>query len=339
MVKKRKKESDPFLRCVIGADAGGTKIAVGAVDATGCVILRQETPSPVRDGERMVAKLMDLIKSCVHAARGEGFEAAAVGIAAAGYILHEKGVLLESPNIAWSMAPLKKISREATGLPSFLENDANAAAAGEHFTGACRSVDDFVYLTLGTGVGGGVYIDGNIYRGHRGTAAELGHMVIDPNGPVCGCGRRGCLEILASGTALEREAAELSSGSDNSLLLDMCGGDTSLITGEMVSAAAEKGDPKALEAFKRVAYYLGLGIVNLIHVFNPEMVVLGGGVARSGHLLLDELDLVIAEHGITVLVENTTIVLSTLGGDAGIVGAGAIAWEGIKKGLDCFSDR
>jgi glucokinase len=315
--------------CVIGSDIGGTKMAVGAVDARGTIILRREAPSPALDGDKMVTTLIDLINSCIDAARSEGFEVVAVGIGAAGFILHSEGIIMEAPNIAWSMVPLERISTEATGLPTFLDNDANAAAAGEHLAGICRGVDDLVYLTLGTGIGGGIFANGRLYRGHRGTAAELGHMTIDPNGPLCGCGRRGCLESLASGTALEREAVALASVSEGSLLVEMTGGDLTLVTGEMVSSAAERKDPAALEAFKRVAYYLGLGIVNLIHAFDPEMVVLGGGVARSGHLLLVELDEVVAAHGIPALIEGTTITLSNLGGDAGLIGAGAIAWEGI----------
>jgi glucokinase len=316
-------------RCVIGSDVGGTKISAGAVDARGTIILRHEAPSPARDAEKMVSTLLELVKTCIDGAHSEGFEVVAVGVGAAGFILHAEGVLMESPNISWSMVPLEKISTEATGLPSFLDNDANAAAAGEHFVGVCRGVDDFVYLTLGTGVGGGIFTGGRLYRGHRGTAAELGHMTVDPHGPVCGCGRRGCLEALASGTALEREAAALAREYGGSLLLDMTGGDLELITGEMVSSAAERKDPAALEAFKRVAYFLGLGVVNLIHAFDPELVVLGGGVARSGHLLLDELERAVAAQGIPTLIQGTTIALSTLGGDAGLIGAGAIAWEGI----------
>jgi len=315
--------------CVIGGDLGGTKIAVGAVDSHGAVILRHEAPSPASDGESMVETLIGLILSSIEAARSEGFRVRAVGMGAAGFILHEEGLLLESPNISWSMVPLRKLAAEATSLPSFLDNDANAAAAGEHFAGVCRGVDNFVYLTLGTGIGGGVFIDGRVQRGYKGTAAEFGHMTVDPNGPPCNCGRKGCLEALASGTALEREAAALASKLDRSVLIEMCCGDSRAITGEMVSAAAELRDPAALEAFKRVAYYLGIGVVNLIHAFDPEMVVLGGGVARSGHLLLDELEKVVEEKGIPALVEGTGVALSTLGGDAGLIGAGAIAWEGI----------
>jgi glucokinase len=315
--------------CVIGVDVGGTKIAAGAVDARGAVILRHEAASPASDGEAMVARITGAMLQSIDAARSEGFDVVGCGIGAAGFIIHGEGLVLESPNIDWYMVPLEQIARDATGLRCFLDNDANAAAAGEHFAGACRSVDDFIYLTLGTGIGGGIFIGGRLYRGHRGTAAELGHMVIDPEGPLCGCGRRGCLESMASGTALERIARQTAGRNPGSLLLEMCEEETELITGEMVSEAAGRGDAAAIEAFGRVADSLGLGIANLIHIFDPELVVLGGGMSRSGRFLTDEVDRAVRRYGIPALIEGTTIVPSALGSDAGLIGAGAIAWEGI----------
>ena len=315
--------------CVIGADVGATKIAVGAVDRAGSIILRRQSASPSSDGKRMVADVIDLIVGAIESARGEGFEVAACGIGAAAFVLHAEGLLLSAPNISWRDVPLQRLTTEATGLPSFLDNDANAAAAGEHLAGVCAGVDDFVYLTLGTGIGGGIFVDGRLYRGHKGTAAELGHMTLDPNGPMCACGRRGCLEAMASGTALQREAAAIVRKDKGSMLLELCGGKANAITGEMVSEAAESGDPAALEAFRRVGYSLGLAVVNLIHAFDPQKVVLGGGMSRSGHFLLDEVSRAVAEHGLPELTAGVEVVLSGLGADAGIVGGGAIAWEGI----------
>ncbi|MBU4301324.1 MAG: ROK family protein, partial [Actinobacteria bacterium] len=232
---------------------------------------------------------------------------------------------------AWRMVPLRQIAVEVTGLPAFLDNDANGAAAGERFVGAARGVDDFVYLTLGTGVGGGVYVGGKPLRGHRGMGAELGHIVIDPNGPVCGCGHRGCLEVFASGTALGREAAGVVAGDTDSVLLEMAGGEAGRITGKMVSRAAERGDRAALRAYEIWSGYLGMGIVDLIHIFDPELVVLGGGVSESGHLFIDSVRRAVSERGIASLVEGVRIVLSELGNEAGVVGAAGLAWEGIRE--------
>ena len=315
--------------CVIGADVGATKIAVGAVDRAGAIIFRRETPSPSHDQELMVAAVTGLVNDAIDSARSEGFEVAACGVGAAAFVLHAEGLLLSAPNISWSDVPLKKILSQATGLPSFVDNDATAAAAGEHLAGVCIGVDDFVYLTLGTGIGGGIFAGGRLYRGHKGTAAEFGHMTLDPDGPLCACGRRGCLEALASGTALEREAAGLAEADPGSLLNELGGGAAGGITGEMVSAAAERGDAAALEAFRRVGYNLGFGVVNLIHAFDPSKVVLGGGMSRSGHFLLDEVERAVAERGLPELTRGVEVVLSGLGADAGLIGAGAIAWEGI----------
>lgn len=321
------------IECVLGVDLGGTKIALAAVEKNGKIHLRKESPSPAEDGEMMIQLLLDLIGSSLKACDKKGIDVKAVGIGAAGYILYEKGLLVESPNIAWSMVPLVSIVSENTGLSTFLDNDANAAACGEHYAGIARGVDDFVFLTLGTGIGGGVFIDGNIYHGHRGMAAEIGHMVVDPEGPECGCNRHGCLETLASGTALEREAARLLADNTGSVLFEMYSRDPEGVNGQVVARAAESGDVVAQRAFATVAYYLGLGIVNLINLFDPELVVLGGGVSHSGHLLLDEVREVVAGCGIPVLIEGAQIVLSTLGSDAGLIGAAALGWEGIGKPL------
>lgn len=317
--------------CVLGVDLGGTRIALGIVDPSGRIIDRLETPSPADDGGRMTEALVDIVSRGRELAEASGSRAVASGLGVAGFIIHDEGFLLESPNIAWVDVPLRKIVAERTGLETFLDNDANAACLGERLAGVAQGVDDFVYLTLGTGIGGGICIGGTVYRGNRGTAAELGHMSIDPSGPECGCGRRGCLEALASGTALERAAAEAAREDPDSLLNRLCDDDPAGITGEIVSRAAEAGDRAALDAFSQIAYYLGLGIVNLIHIFDPEMVVLGGGVSHSGHLLLDEVRSVVRERGIRVLVRDARIELSSLGREAGVVGAGAIAWEGMGR--------
>lgn len=315
--------------CVLGLDLGGTKLAMAAFDRRGKMLSRKEVRSPSHDEELMIEALLDLVGGGIESCSAEGVEVKAVGVGAAGYILYPEGILTDAPNIAWSDVPLRRIVGDRTGLPAFLDNDANAAAMGERYAGVCRAVDDFVYLTLGTGIGGGICIDGKIYHGHRGTAAEIGHMVIDPSGPECGCGRRGCLEAFASGSGLEREARAIIGNDRGSLLYRMCDGDLDRITGEMVSKAAQEGDEAAMRAFKKAAHYLGVGLVNLIHLLDPEVVVLGGGVSHSGHLLLDEVRRVISERGIPGCVEGTRIVLSTLGRDAGLFGAAAMAWEGI----------
>ena len=315
--------------CVIAADVGAPKIAVGAVDRKGAVIFRRKESSPSRDQQAMLDDVTSLITDGIDSAHSEGFEVAACGVGAAAFVQHAGGLLLSAPTISWSDVPLQRLLREATGLPCFVDNDSTAAAAGEHLAGTCVDVDDFIYLTLGTGIGGGIFTGGRLYRGHKGTAAEFGHMTIDPDGPLCSCGRRGCLEAMASGRALEREAAVLAQLDPASLIHDMCGLEQASITGEIVAEAAARGDAAALEAFRRVGYSLGVGVANLIHAFDPAKVVLGGGMSRSGLFLLDEVERAVAERGLRELPRGVEVVLSGLGADAGLVGAGAIAWEGI----------
>lgn len=315
--------------CVLGMDLGGTKITVAAVDATGKILMESDFPSPSQDAEEMVETFKVLTGKECRRYLESGLRVKAVGIAAAGYVLQEEGILMNAPNIAWRNAPLRKIAAEATGLPAVLDNDANGAAAGERFAGVTRGVDNFVYLTLGTGVGGGVYVDGKLLRGNRGMAAEAGHIVIDPNGPLCGCGNRGCLEALASGTALGHEGVGLAKKNPDTILIEMAGGDPIAITGRMVAEAARQGDDAALRALKIWSGYLGLGIVSLIHVFDPEIVVLGGGVSYSGDLFIDDVRQTVSERGIPTLVEGIPIVLSEFRGEAGVIGAAALAWEEI----------
>ncbi len=318
---------------VLGIDIGGTKMALASVDPRGTVLHRSVVGAPAADAGRMVESLLELVDGGIASARAAGLDVEAVGIGAAGFILKDEGVLMSSPNIAWSMVPLRELVAQRTGLPAFLDNDATAAAAGERLAGVARGLDDFVLVTLGTGIGGGICAGGRILRGHRGTAAEVGHMVVDPHGPECGCGRRGCLESLASGTALEREAVRLASTDERSVLHDASCSDPASVTGEMVASAARAGDAAAAAAFENISWHLGLGIANLVHLLDPQMVVIGGGVSRSGDLFIDAVRDTVASRGLPDLVRDVRIELSTLGGDAGVVGAAAVAWEGIGAPL------
>lgn len=314
---------------VLGIDIGGTKLALASVDPRGAVLHRSVVGAPAFDAGRMVESILELVAGGIASSRAEGLEVEAVGIGAAGFILWEEGLLMSSPNIDWSDVPLRDIVARSTGLPTFLDNDATAAASGERLAGIAKGIEDFVLVTLGTGIGGGICIGGRVLRGSRGTAAEVGHMVLDPEGPECGCGRRGCLEALASGTALEREAVRLAGADPSSVLHDASTSDPGSVTGEMVSAAARGGDAAAAAAFENISWHLGLGIANLVHLLDPRMVVLGGGVSRSGDLFIDRVRDTVAARGVPELVRDVRVELSTLGSEAGVIGAAAVAWEGI----------
>ena len=323
--------------CALGVDIGGTKIKAAALDINGAVLHENQAASPAGDQEKMVEAFKGLLHRIMDECRARNLNPKAVGVASAGYVLQKEGIIVSAPNIAFNMVPLRRIAAEATGIPAFLDNDANAAAAGERLAGVAKGSKNFVYLTLGTGVGGGVYANGLILRGSRGMAAELGHIVIDPRGPACGCGRRGCLEAMASGNALGRIGSEIAKLDGDTLMVEMAGGDPASITGRIVTGAAAEGDAAAVRALEAWSANLASGIVDYIHIFDPEMVVLGGGVAESGDLFIDSVRDAVAREGIGALVEGVEILITELGNEAGVVGAAALAWEELERGSRSFT--
>jgi glucokinase len=211
-------------------------------------------------------------------------------------------------------------------VKTFLVNDASAGALGEHHFGAGRGVNNLVYLTVGTGIGGGIIINGKLYLGQSGSAGELGHMTIDVNGPTCSCGNIGCWEMLASGTAIAREAIRQISQGEESSLSQMAGGKIENITAEKVEAAARGGDGLASGVICKAATYLGVGMVNLVNIFNPEMIIVGGGVAQMGDLLLEPARRVVKERAFQLSAQAVRIVPAQLGDNAGVLGAAVFAY-------------
>ncbi len=267
-----------------GIDVGGTKIAGGVVDDAGSVLEELQVESPATDVHAIEAAIEKLVTELATRHQIE-----AVGVGAAGYIDKSRSVVLFAPNLAWRDLDLKADLETTLGLPVVVENDANAAAWGEFQFGAGHDVDDLLLVTVGTGVGGGVVLDGSLYRGAFGVGAEIGHMRVVPDGIRCGCGNRGCFEMYASGSALVREArAAARAGSLLAAdLLDRAGGDVDAITGPLITEAARDGDPFALEQLASVGRWLGEGIASLAAVLDPAVVVIGGGVSAADDLLLD----------------------------------------------------
>ena len=251
-----------------------------------------------------------------------------ISIAAAGVIDFDKGVITASPNLpGWYDIPLRGIVREKYGVNTFLINDADAAALGEHRFGAGKGVNTLVYLTVSTGIGGGIIINGKLHTGLHGSAGEIGHMTIDVNGPKCNCGNVGCWETLASGTAMAKEAIRRISQGEKSSLTEIVDGKIENITAEEVSLAAQGGDSLALEVISKVATYLGVGMVNLVNIFDPEMIIVGGGMAKMGDLLLSPARQVVRERAFTLSAQAVRIVPAKLGDDAGVLGAAVFAFQ------------
>ena len=310
----------------IGVDVGGTKIAAGVVSSDGDLVAKVRRETPAQDVEAIESAIADAV-----AELRRDHDVAGIGVAAAGYIDSTRSVVLFAPNLAWRNEPLRADLEERTGLPVLVENDANAAAWGEFRFGTARDVDDMMLLTVGTGLGGGVVVDGALLRGAFGIGAELGHVRVVPDGIRCGCGNKGCWEMYGSGTALVREARELarSGAVPGALLLELAGGDPEKITGPQVTQAAQEGDPAAQELLADLGRWLGEGSASMAAVLDPAMIVVGGGVAAAGELLLEPMrsayrrSLTGRGHR-----PEAEIRLASLGNEAGMIGAADLAAQG-----------
>ena len=313
-------------KLAIGLDVGATKVEGVLVDveADGQIRARRRVLTPSSDAEATVETIVAVAGDL----RDEGgADVAAVGIGAAG-LVDRQGVMRFAPNIAWRDQPVAARVGAAVGLPTILDNDANAAAWGEFRFGSGRGSTDMVLVTVGTGIGGGVVIDGSLFRGAHGFAAELGHFIVDPGGPVCGCGARGCWEVMASGRAIGRLGRLAAGEHPDSVLAHLAGGDPENATGEVVTRAAREGDPIALGVLAEVGRRLGEGIAGLVNFFDPEVVVVGGGAIEAGDMLLEPARRAFA--GTVMGPEyrpDVPIVAAVMGNEAGAVGAADLAWR------------
>jgi glucokinase len=310
----------------VGVDVGGTKIASGVVDEGGKILEQEQVPTPGSgggDASGIPAAIADLV-----ARHQQRHDVEAVGIGAAGYVDVKRSTVLLAPNIAWREEPLRERVQELVSLPIVVENDANAAAWAEFCFGAGENVDDLVLITVGTGIGGGIVLDGALHRGAFGVAAEIGHMRVVPNGHQCGCGARGCWEQYASGRALVREARALveARSSVADALIEACGGDPDRVKGPMVTELAQAGDPACVDLVGDVGRWLGEGLASVVAVLDPAVAVVGGGVSAAGDLLLhpmrEAFDAHLSGWGYRPSLE---IRPAEMGNTAGLVGAGDLA--------------
>ena len=307
----------------IGLDVGGTKIAGAVVGPDGEILHRKQVSTAADHPEQIVTDIVAVARELSDAAP----QIAAVGVGAAGLVDSAAGVILGAPNLAYRDVPVGKTIESELGLPAIVDNDANVAALAEAVYGAGRGAGDQIMVTVGTGIGGGIIIGRHIYRGHYGVGAELGHMVIDPDGPVCGCGNRGCWEAVASGNAIGRLARERVEGGAGTDLLAMAGGTIERITGELVGEAAVAGDAFARDVVASIGRLLGIGLANIVNIFDPEVIVVGGGAAAgTGELLLEPAREAMTAHILGVAWRKPVrVVPAKLGNDAGVVGAGVLA--------------
>jgi glucokinase len=312
---------------VLAIDLGGTKIAAALISPDNRVTDRAHSPTLAAEGlQPVLSRIFATIDRLLPQGTAGPSQLGGIAIAAAGAIDTEKGLITSSPNLpGWLDVPLRDIVRKRYGTDTCLLNDANAAALAENRLGAGRGTTNLIYLTVSTGIGGGIIIDGELYHGTSGCAGELGHMTIDANGPECSCGNRGCLEVLASGKAVADEAKRRIKEGERSLLADIVSGDLEGITAEKVAIAAHSSDRLALEVISRAAGYLGMGMVNLVNIFNPEMIIVGGGLSKMGELLLEPAREMVRQRAFPLCAGAVRIVTAELGDDAGLLGAAIYA--------------
>ncbi|HEX73693.1 MAG TPA: ROK family protein [Dehalococcoidia bacterium] len=314
---------------VLAIDLGGTKIITAIISNSGQVIAKDyQLTLADESSQSVIERISSAIDHLLSLRNIDSSQLASISIAAAGAIDFNKGLVTSSPNLpGWNDVPLRDIVKEKYRVNTFLLNDASAAALGEHRLGAGSGVSNLIYLTVSTGIGGGIIINGKLYSGQCGGAGEIGHMTIDVNGPRCNCGNIGCLEVLASGTAVAKEAIRRIRQGERSSINEMVGGKIEDITADKVGAAAQEGDSLALEIVSQAATYLGVGMVNLVNIFNPEMIIVGGGVSKMGDLLLNPARQVVKERAFQLSAQVVRIVLAHLGEDAGVLGAAIFAFE------------
>ncbi|GAA2890788.1 ROK family glucokinase [Streptosporangium fragile] len=311
------------MALTIGVDIGGTKVAAGVVDEDGRIVEHLLRPTPAENPDQVAHTIADAI---LELAKSREIEA--VGLGAAGFVDETRSVVRFAPNLAWREEPLQKKVSDLVGLPVVVENDANAMAWGEARFGAGRGESHVVCVTVGTGIGGGIVLDGLLYRGRWGMGAELGHMQTVPDGRLCGCGNVGCWEQYASGSALVEEARRMARTDPEraATLLEIAGGTPDRIEGNEVTEAARQGDPVALAAFSWIARWIGQGLADLAAVLDPGCFILGGGVSNASDVWIDQARESFARsltgRGHRPLAD---IRLAELGASAGLVGAADLA--------------
>jgi glucokinase len=313
----------------IGIDIGGTKIAAGIFDTSGNILAsyysRAHTGHPP-------ALVMDGLEEAVHSVLEESGlsrdDIEGIGIGCAGHINRYTGRVVTSSNLpGWEDYPLRDTAIQRLGFPIIIDNDSHCAALGEHQFGAGQGSRHMCYVTFSTGYGLGIIIDGKVYRGAIGSAGETAHTIIVPDGELCFCGKRGCLMAYASGLALSHFACERVRSGEKTILRGVCGNSPEYISGEAIASAAKEGDQVSLELIQNAARFFGISLANILEIFNPEVVVIGGGLTQMGSLLLDPCMDAMREYTHPELRDATRFELSQLWDNAGLIGAAALVWE------------
>ena len=312
---------------IVGVDLGGTNIVAGALtdDGSDVLALRSEPTRADQGADSVIERIVRMIDTVIGETLAETgakrSNVVGVGVGAPGPLDRERGLVVTTPNLGWTNFPLRDVIAERTGIETRIDNDANCATLGEWWLGAARGARNVVGMTIGTGIGGGLILDGKLYHGSSDVAGEIGHATIDVTGRLCKCGNYGCLEAYASGPSIAARAREAIAGDSESLLYRMVKGNLERITAATVYEAAKLGDEVAVDVVRETARFLGAGIANLLNIFNPDVVVIAGGVTQAGDTLFEPLRKEVRKRAFRPAVEACRIVPGTLPGSAGVVGA------------------
>lgn len=315
----------------VGIDLGGTNIKGGLVAADGTVLIRKSIKTEAAKGvDHVVRRIAGLVKDVVAEGKVKADDVAGVCVGSPGPLDSHTGLISAAPNLHWKDVPLRDLLEPLVGMKVFVENDANAAGFGEGWVGAARGADCAILLTLGTGIGGGIVIGGDIWRGATDTGAELGHMTIRFDGPLCSCGNRGCIEAYASATAVARRMKEaVEAGRESSLKARILAGEE--VDSETIHHAAVAGDALSREIIEETGRLLGIAVASYVNIFNPDYVVLHGGMVNAGEMLMNPLVEEMRGRCFEVSQRGLRIVPSALKGDAGIVGAAGLVFRRSKE--------
>ena len=312
----------------IGIDVGGTKVLAGVVDSNGQIISRVRKDTPKSGGPQLVEVITEIVQEINQNPQFAG-KITGVGLSWAGLISSDRSTIIDSPNISnCTNYPIGKLLSEKISLPVIVENDASAALWAEYKFGVAQNLNPVMFFIIGTGMGGGLIVDGNLHRGYSGAGAEFGHMIVQKDGQLCGCGTKGCIEQYASGTALLRIARELiqERPAQSAALLAKVEGKPENLTGSILTAAARENDEIALAAFKRQADWLGMAMASYTLILDPQAIIIGGGVVEAGELLIKPAAEAMVKYMPFGKDRNIPQVLAAkFGNDAGLVGAANLA--------------
>ena len=311
---------------VVGIDIGGTKLATVVADDSGKILSKVRRPTRADKGpEYAIQLLFEMVYETITQAGLEQETISAIGVSCGGPLDTKTGIVYSPPNLpGWDAFPLKAQLESEFKIPTIIENDANASALAEYRFGGGRGYEAVLYMTMSTGIGGGIVIDGRIYHGANDSAGEVGHQILLPDGPLCGCGKRGCLEALCSGPAIARRAKEAVQKESNTVILTLADGHIETIKSEHVLAAARQGDTLALKLVDETAYYMGWGIANLVNILNPDIVLLGTIAIAAGDLLLEPIRKTVTGLAMARPAEAVKIMPAQLGESLGDLAAIAL---------------